>query len=241
MSGKKPLSDSAWMAVVMLAAGIVIGLMLYFAASPTWASGFSDVCAEEYKRSCYPHWSDLDGDGQSTREEMLERDSLVPVTKNDRGKIIAGLWVSPYDGKAYADPSGMDLDHIIALGHVHRIGGKEMTRDQREAIANDPLNLVLVSAGSNRSKSDNSQVRWIIPNLAWLGTFIERQEDVRVKYGLGYEPCEREAVNVMRLISSRTVKGLRLADAVESVVQENGTFSFMGHGLSMWRLCQLNN
>jgi hypothetical protein len=42
---------------------------------------------------------DLDGDGQGTRQEILIRDSQVPVNFRDGGKVDAGLWVCPYTGR----------------------------------------------------------------------------------------------------------------------------------------------
>jgi len=46
-----------------------------------------------YDREDYPHWIDLDNDGQNTREKILIRDSLVDVTFRADGKVDSGLWV----------------------------------------------------------------------------------------------------------------------------------------------------
>lgn len=42
---------------------------------------------------------DLDGDGQGTRQEILVRDSQVPVNFRDGGKVDTGLRACPYTGR----------------------------------------------------------------------------------------------------------------------------------------------
>ena len=37
-------------------------------------------------------WVDADRDGENTREEVLIAESLVPVTRDSKGKVVAGLW-----------------------------------------------------------------------------------------------------------------------------------------------------
>ena len=72
--------------------------------------------ANAYDRNDYPHWIDVDGDGQNTREEVLIRDSQIPVTFDSEGKVDAGLWVCPYTGRVSTNPSKLDVDHLVALG-----------------------------------------------------------------------------------------------------------------------------
>ena len=197
-------------------------------------------CSGAYSRNCYPHWIDADGDGENTRQEILALDSLIPVTRNEEGNIVAGLWLSHYDGVIHYSPRTLDLDHIIALGHVHRIGGREMTPEQRVAIANDPLNLVLVTAGSNRQKSDHSASRWMIANLAWLEEFLDRQHAVRIKYGLSFESCEQKAIRFQRWLAERTAKGVRVyridryADDVARLLSDGTILALY----KSWQACQ---
>jgi hypothetical protein len=61
---------------------------------------------------------DLNGDGQDTRQEILIRDSQVPVTFRGDGKVDAGLWVCPYTGRVARSPSELDVDHLVALGEI---------------------------------------------------------------------------------------------------------------------------
>ncbi len=219
---------------------VFVFLALVSISASFFNSAIALDCSEEYNRSCYKHWTDDDRDGQNTREEALERESLVPVTYNEAGKIIAGLWLSTYDGTIHTEPGTLDLDHIIALGHVHRIGGQFMTPEQKQAIANDPLNLILVTAGSNRQKSDHSGGRWIIPNLAWLSEFLDRQHQVRTKYRLIYEPCERDSIQFERWVAKRTEKGIRIYRATnyEDTVTDLLADGTLKRKYEAWKTCQ---
>lgn len=67
-----------------------------------------------YDREDYPHWIDLDNDGQNTREKVLIRDSHIPVTFWQDGKVEAGLWVCPYTGRVTRRPKDLDVVSVYA-------------------------------------------------------------------------------------------------------------------------------
>ncbi|MFM8723354.1 MAG: hypothetical protein ACKOEJ_11690, partial [Acidimicrobiaceae bacterium] len=65
-----------------------------------------------YRRSLFVHWSDLDGNGCDTREDVLKRDSISkPQVDPYRCYVVAGDWYSKYDGKTLSDRSDVDIDH----------------------------------------------------------------------------------------------------------------------------------
>ncbi|MFM8851676.1 MAG: hypothetical protein ACKOGL_00505, partial [Acidimicrobiaceae bacterium] len=69
-----------------------------------------------YRRSLFVHWSDLDGNGCDTREDVLKRDSISkPQVDPYRCYVVAGDWYSKYDGKTLSDRSDVDIDHVVAL------------------------------------------------------------------------------------------------------------------------------
>jgi hypothetical protein len=69
-----------------------------------------------YVRALFEHWRDIDGDGCDAREQVLKRDSVtLPQVDPYKCKVIAGDWVSPYDGARWSDPTDIDIDHVVAL------------------------------------------------------------------------------------------------------------------------------
>jgi len=148
----------------------------------------------DFDRHSWPHWKDLDGDGQNAREEVLERDSLVPVKKDANGKITAGLWSCLYTGRVHDTPKKIDIDHIISLGEGHRMGGHAWDTEKKKQFANDPDNLLAVWNSSNRSKSDRDSFEGMPPNLSNWGIYMELRGRVVEKYGLERTAAELRAI-----------------------------------------------
>ncbi len=166
--------------------------------------------AQAYNRSDYPHWKDLDGDGQNAREEVLIRDSLIPVSFKESGKVKSGLWVCPYTGRVLHNPSDLDVDHLVALGEIDAAGAGAWPKEQRTAFANDPDNLVAVAAGSNRSKSDKDAYEWLPPNIANCSWYLESRAKVWDKYGIVLDGDEQNAVEFFEAKCPLHEKGIKL-------------------------------
>ncbi|GAA2655020.1 hypothetical protein GCM10010307_67680 [Streptomyces vastus] len=62
------------------------------------------------------------------------------------------------------------------------------------ADINDPLNLIAVDAGANRSKSDGDTATWLPPNKAYRCTYVAGQVAVKKKYGLWVTEAEKAAM-----------------------------------------------
>jgi hypothetical protein len=149
--------------------------------------------AHAYDRGDYPHWVDLDDDGQDTRQEILIRDSKTPVAFAEDGRVEKGLWVCPYTGRVTEEPSDLDIDHLVALGEIDAAGASGWTTEQRTAFANDPDNLVAVYKGSNRSKGDQDAYLWLPPNIANCGWYLDARSAVWKKYGIEVDDDERKS------------------------------------------------
>ena len=133
-----------------------------------------------YKRSLFVHWSDLDGNGCDTREEVLKRDSISkPQVDSYRCFVVAGDWFSKYDGKNLSDRSDVDVDHVVALKEAWDSGAWAWSMSQRQAFANDLTDrrtLIAVTDRVNASKSDKDPSNWMPPLrsywCAYLGDWI---------------------------------------------------------------------
>ncbi len=151
----------------------------------------------EFDRKKWPHWSDLDNDGEDTRIEILKRDSLIPVTQEGK-KVTKGLWTCLYTGRVITDPRRLDIDHIVALKEAHNFGGFAWDKDKREQIANDPENLLAVYRSSNRAKGFKNSHQGMPPNIAHWGRYLILRERVIKKYDLTQSKAELQAVKFYR-------------------------------------------
>lgn len=147
-----------------------------------------------YDRSLFRHWTDADGDGCDTRREVLIEESLTVVAVSATCGISGGSWVSVYDGLAFTDPSGLDIDHVVALAEAWDSGAYGWSADRRERFANDlgvSWSLIAVSASSNRSKSDQDPADWLPPSSGDLCPYLSAWIAVKVRWSLAVDTGER--------------------------------------------------
>ncbi len=159
----------------------------------------ADEQVVDYQRSDWRHWSDLDGNGCDTRCEVLEDELVasVPALLGNPG------YISIYDGEVFptSDTSSMDLDHVVALSEAARSGGQAWNPDKKEQFANDLGwygSLVLVSASSNRSKSDRDPASWLpsagATDAGVTCRYLHDWLSVKYRWDLAVDPAEQTAI-----------------------------------------------
>jgi len=162
---------------------------------------FPLICfAEDYNRlQHFGGWYDLDYDGQNTREEVLEEESLIRVEKDKHGKIIYGIWYCEYTGLFFDDPKKLDIDHRIPLKECWLSGGELWNQNKRIRYANylkDKDHLLVVRAKENREKGAKDitewlplfhQIdyifKWVKIKEQWNLCFDKKESDMLEKYG----------------------------------------------------------
>ncbi|MFZ9546789.1 MAG: HNH endonuclease family protein, partial [Ilumatobacteraceae bacterium] len=147
-----------------------------------------------YRRSLFVHWSDLDGNGCDTREEVLKRDSISkPQVDPYRCYVVAGDWYSKYDGKTLSDRSDVDIDHVVALKEAWDSGAWAWSMSQRQAFANDLTDrrtLIAVTDRVNASKSDKDPSNWMPPLKSYWCTYLGDWISVKARWGLSMDQSE---------------------------------------------------
>lgn len=147
-----------------------------------------------YKRSLFKHWSDLDRDGCSTREEVLIAESITNAQVDAYGcKVIAGDWYSPYDNQRYSYPADVDIDHVVALKEAWDSGAHSWSASRREQFANDlsdDRSLIAVKDSENQSKSDRDPSNWIPRNSAYLCTYLADWVAIKARWALSMDTSE---------------------------------------------------
>jgi len=151
-----------------------------------------------YTRTEWPSWVDLDGDGCDTREALLIAGSTTRAQVDPIDcSVVAGDWVSSYDGMVTDQPGELDVDHVVSLEDVHTSGGWAWTAAQRRAFANDTVNLIVVSASSNRSKGSKGPADWRPPRPEAWCSLARSWTAAKVTYRLTATTADRDAAGQM--------------------------------------------
>ena len=147
-----------------------------------------------YVRALFEHWRDIDGDGCDAREQVLKRDSVtLPQVDPYSCKVIAGDWVSPYDGARWSDPTDIDLDHVVALKEAWDSGAWAWSSATRKAYANDTSDkrtLLAVTDNVNQRKSDKDPSNWTPPMKSYLCTYLGNWISVKARWNLSMDKSE---------------------------------------------------
>jgi hypothetical protein len=143
-------------------------------------------------------WADTDSNRCDTRDDILKRDLEQVRFSDGRCKVASGtLDPDPYTGQDVTFVRGrsqVDIDHIVALSDAWQKGAQQWDAGKRIALANDPLNLLAVDAGTNRGKGDGDTATWLPPNKAYRCTYVAAQVAVKKKYGLWVTAAEGAAM-----------------------------------------------
>ncbi len=182
-----------------------------------------------YKRSLFVHWSDLDGNGCDTREEVLKRDSISkPQVDPYRCYVVAGDWYSKYDGKTLSDRSDVDIDHVVALKEAWDSGAWAWSMSQRQAFANDLTDrrtLIAVTDRVNASKSDKDPSNWMPPLKSYWCTYLGDWISVKARWGLSMDQSEFGRIKNLLAsdCSTLTIAGWGAVPSLPGVPATSGT------------------
>jgi 5-methylcytosine-specific restriction endonuclease McrA len=140
----------------------------------------------DYDRADWKHWIDADSDCQDTRQEILIRDSLIPVELSENGcRVVAGVWQGQYTGEVFTRPKALDIDHIVPLKWAYKHGGENWSPLLRQVFANDPENLLAVKASANRAKGAKGPDEYMPEQNQCM--YLQQWRSIVGRYGLSGE------------------------------------------------------
>ncbi|WP_439663911.1 HNH endonuclease family protein [Lentzea sp. HUAS TT2] len=147
-----------------------------------------------YSRDRFPHWASQ-GNSCDTREIVLQKQG-VDVKQDKDCKAVSGTWNSAYDGVVIKEAGEVDIDHTVPLAEAWRSGADKWTDDERKAFANDlgGIQLLAVTAKSNRSKGDQDPAKWKPPIAAYGCTYAQHWISVKIAYKLTVDQAEHDAL-----------------------------------------------
>ncbi len=85
----------------------------------------------------------------------------------------------------------------MALADAWQKGAAGWAEAKKLAFANDPVNLLAVDAGTNRSKGDGDAATWLPPNKPYRCEYVAGQVAVKLKYGLWVTAAEQHAMRTV--------------------------------------------
>ncbi|SCE77149.1 Protein of unknown function (DUF1524) [Micromonospora matsumotoense] len=179
-------------------------------AHPAEAAGYSaplttavanlTVAAENrtgYSRDLFPHWVDADGDGCTTRDEVLLAEAVGAPTVGSGCALSGGRWYSYYDNAYWTATGDLDIDHMVPLAEAWDSGARSWTTSRRQAYANDlgdSRPLAAVTDNVNQAKSDQDPASWLPPYAAARCRYVNEWVATKIRWRLTVDSAEKSAL-----------------------------------------------
>ncbi len=160
-------------------------------------------CLDDYDRSLFTHWVDLDGNGLDERRDTIAAQVIAGTT------IMQDLYTGQLLDLATETP---DVDHVIPLRAAWDRGARCWDDDTRKQFANDRLNLVATTRSANRQKGARTIFDWIPPRLNRCAWYLDRSAAVAAKYQLRLTTEDLDAYAFLRPKCERWAHGVLLGD-----------------------------
>jgi hypothetical protein len=150
-------------------------------------------------------WSDdvnveFGHNGCNTRDDILRRDLSDLAVRPGTCYAQSGVLIDSYTGASIAFVRGpetseaVQIDHVVSLSDAWYKGAREWDDQHRRDFANDPRNLLAVSAKANFDKAFRDANAWLPPNQAFRCEFVARQVSVKAAYRLWVSANEKRAM-----------------------------------------------
>ena len=165
-----------------------------------------------YDRDLFPHWIDADGDGCSTRNEVLISEADDPVNVGPGCSLSGGRWFSYYDQRSWTDTGRIDIDHMVPLAEAWDSGARSWTTATRRLYANDlgdSRSLVGVTDSVNQSKGDQDVAQWL-PQFSKC-RYLREWVAVKHRWRLSVNSAEKSAMSSLAATCTNSTITVTLA------------------------------
>ncbi|MFG2574402.1 HNH endonuclease family protein [Streptomyces sp. NPDC048481] len=137
--------------------------------------------------------------GCDSRNDLLKRDGEKVRFRTGSDCVVTAMTLrDPYTGRTIewtkAHAAKVQIDHVMPLSYDWQMGAAHWTKDKREDIANDPLNLIPVDGPTNGAKSDSGPAAWLPPNKLIRCSYSVRVAQVSLKYDLPVTAADKETM-----------------------------------------------
>ncbi len=137
--------------------------------------------------------------GCDSRNDLIKRDGEDVHFRAGSDCVVSSMTLhDPYTGKTIewtkARATIVQIDHVMPLSYDWQMGASRWSKDKREDIANDPLNLIPVDGPSNGAKSDSGPASWLPPNKRIRCSYAVRVAQVSLKYDLPVTDADKQVM-----------------------------------------------
>nr|WP_240529888.1 HNH endonuclease family protein [Streptomyces mangrovisoli] len=137
--------------------------------------------------------------GCDSRNDLLKRDGEDVRFRSGSDCVVVSMTLhDPYTGQTIAFTKAhaikVQIDHVMPLSYDWQMGAAHWSKDKREDIANDPLNLIPVDGPTNGAKSDSGPASWLPPNKTIRCSYAVRVAQVSLKYDLPVTTADKDAM-----------------------------------------------
>ncbi|MFB6846167.1 HNH endonuclease family protein [Streptomyces sp. NPDC056373] len=127
--------------------------------------------------------------GCDTRNDLLKLHGRNVQFRAGSDCVVVSMDLyDPYTGKDIAwkkaKATEVQIDHVVPLSYAWQMGASRWSKEKREQLANDVLNLLPVSGSTNSAKRDSGPASWLPPNKSIRCSYAVRFAQVAEKYGL---------------------------------------------------------
>ncbi len=154
-----------------------------------------------YSRAAFgKSWTDPDGDGCDTGNDVMARDMTAVKTAAGGCVVLSGRLLDSYIGRASNISSAKDgvaVDFVVPLPDAWESGAHAWTSAERIAFANDPANLQAVRTGTADRKRSRDASQYLPSAVAYRCTYVARQVGVKYHYGLSVTQAEQTAMSTV--------------------------------------------
>ncbi|GAA1794411.1 HNH endonuclease family protein [Nocardioides hankookensis] len=188
---------------VVLASGAIVGVpsaahAATYSAPLSQAVSSLPVASEVrtgYDRDLFTLWTDADGDGCNTRNEVLIAEAEEAPSVGSGCSLTGGRWFSYYDGVSQYAPADLDIDHMVPLAEAWDSGARSWSSAKRESYANDLgdyRTLVAVTDSVNQTKSDQDPAEWLPAQQQCR--YLREWVAVKHRWALSVDSAEKSAL-----------------------------------------------
>lgn len=157
------------------------------------ADGYDRSCRKGHLCDFGPAWDDpTDHSGCNTRDRVLSKQlsDIKYKPGTHECKVMAGELIDPYTGETI-QLANVAIDHLVPLHRAWNAGASKWSLQQRRIFANDPVELLAVSAQANEAKKDSGLDRWL--PVYQPCSYVTKYLTVAAKYQLPITTAERDA------------------------------------------------